>query len=48
MTLRTAIAIVKEHEQWKKGVALDFPSTPKRIGFALDVVIEAAEKSLKG
>jgi hypothetical protein len=47
MTLQEAIKIVKHHQRWRRGATEDMAASALRLGIALDVVIEAAEKSLK-
>jgi hypothetical protein len=48
MTLQEAIKIMKHHQDWRRGKTDEWATTAERLGIALDVVIEAAEKSLKG
>jgi hypothetical protein len=47
MTLQEAIKIMKHHQDWRRGKTDEWTTSPERLGVALDVVIEAAEKTLK-
>lgn len=50
MTKKSAIALVKDYQRWRRG-EIDtyelFSDSPKSIGEALDIIVEMAESSLK-
>ena len=46
MTIKEALKIVNEFNQWRRGAIMPQPN-PKNIGIAIDVLIENTEKILK-
>jgi len=47
ITVREAIAYLRRYQEWRRG-EVDHPQpSPSRVGACLDVVLDAAEQTLK-
>lgn len=44
MELKTAIEILKYHQEWRQGKRDDMIHTPRKLTEAIDIVIEQVEK----
>ena len=44
MKLKKAIKILEYHQKWRRGLVDEMKVTPKKLGIAIDVILENAQR----